>query len=225
MTIDERAIRAYRLDRIREQLAMRDLAGIVLYDPVNIRYATGARNMQVWTMHNFYRYAFIATSGPVVLFDGGAAKHLADGLETIDEIRTGLAWDYMMVAERSDEMAGRWADEIADLVNQHGGGNQRLALDWADWLAIRELQRNGVEPEDGKAAVERAKAIKSPEEIRAMRVSYDACEESIAELKAAVRPGMTEQEALGVLLSSNISRGGEYPETRLMSSAISTNNP
>lgn len=223
MTIDERAIRGYRLDRVREQLAMRDLAGIVLYDPVNIRYATGARNMQVWTMHNFYRYAFIATSGPVVLFDGGAAKHLADGLETIDHIRTGLAWDYMMVAERAEEMAGRWADEIADLVNQHGGGNQRLALDRADWLAVQGLQRNGVEPEDGKAVLERAKAIKSSEEIKAMRVSYDACEESIADLKAAVRPGMTEQEALGVLLRSNIARGGEYPETRLMTSGPRTN--
>jgi len=28
------------------------LCGVILFDPINIRYATGSRNMQVWTMHN-----------------------------------------------------------------------------------------------------------------------------------------------------------------------------
>ena len=32
-------VRRYRLARVREALAARDLAGIILYDPVNIRYA------------------------------------------------------------------------------------------------------------------------------------------------------------------------------------------
>ncbi len=30
----------------------RDLGGMLLYDPVNVRYATDCRNMQIWTMHN-----------------------------------------------------------------------------------------------------------------------------------------------------------------------------
>jgi Xaa-Pro dipeptidase len=187
-----------------------------VFDPINIRYATGSRNMQVWTMHNLCRYAFITTDGPVILFDLGSSKHLAEGLETIDEVRTSLAWDYMMVADRGDEMACRWAEEIADLVRQHGGGNTRLALDRADWLAVGELQSHDLILED-------AKAIKSREELTAIRYSYDACEASIADLKAAITPGMQENEALGLLLSSNIARGGEYPETRLLTSGPRTN--
>ncbi len=221
--IDEKAIRAYRLGRIREQLAHNDVAGLVVFDPVNLRYATGSRNMQVWTMHNFCRYAFIATEGPVVLFDLGSSKHLAEGLETVDDIRLGYAWDYMMVAERGDEMAGRWADGIADLVQQHGGGNRRLAMDRADLQATQALERHQVTLTDGKGILERAKAIKSAEEIRAMRVSYDACEASIARLKAAVKPGMRESEALSILIGENIALGGEYPETRLMTSGPRTN--
>ena len=61
--IDERAIRAYRLQRLRRHLAEADVAGILLTDPINLRYATGSRNMQVWTMHNFVRYAFVAADG------------------------------------------------------------------------------------------------------------------------------------------------------------------
>ena len=68
---DMKRMRAYRLGRVREQLRTHDLAGIVLFDPINIRYATGSRNMSVWTLHNAARYCFIATEGPVVLFEYG----------------------------------------------------------------------------------------------------------------------------------------------------------
>src|SRR5262249_51692341 len=113
--LDQRAIRAYRLARIRTQLVAADVAGILVSDPINLRYATGSRNMQVWTMHNVCRYVFLATEGPVVLFDLPSAMHLSRRLETIDEMRPSLAWDFMMVGGRGEEMAGRWATEIADL--------------------------------------------------------------------------------------------------------------
>ena len=137
---DEICIRRYRLDRIRQLLDDADVAGLLLIDPVNIRYATGSRNMQVWTMHNPCRYAFIAAGGPVIMFDLGSSKHLAEGLETIDEIRPASAWDYMMVGPRAAEMAGKWAAEIADLVSHYGGENKRLAMDRADWLPVQALQ-------------------------------------------------------------------------------------
>src|SRR5258708_39239308 len=114
--IDERAIRAYRLQRLRDRLAEADVAGILLTDPTNLRYATGSRNMQVWTMHNVCRYVFVATQGPVVLFDLPSSMHLSRDLETIDERRPSLAWAYMAVGPRGAEMAGRRAGEVADPV-------------------------------------------------------------------------------------------------------------
>jgi len=36
-------LRAWRLERVRGQLRKRDLAGCLLFDPVNIRYATDSR--------------------------------------------------------------------------------------------------------------------------------------------------------------------------------------
>ncbi len=88
--IDMRALRAYRLGRLRDELKRRDYAGILLYDPINIRYATGARNMTVWTLHNPVRYCFVASEGPVVLFEFHSTPHLPAGLETVDEIRTAV---------------------------------------------------------------------------------------------------------------------------------------
>ncbi|TIV10541.1 MAG: aminopeptidase P family protein, partial [Mesorhizobium sp.] len=45
------AMRSYRLERIRAELKRRDYAGALLYDPVNIRYATDSTNMQLWVAH------------------------------------------------------------------------------------------------------------------------------------------------------------------------------
>ena len=48
-------MREYRLDRIVKELKKRDLAGVLLFDPLNIRYATDTTNMQAWIMHNSVR--------------------------------------------------------------------------------------------------------------------------------------------------------------------------
>ncbi len=219
--IDEAAIRAYRLDRVRAALAARDLAGIVLWDPINIRYATGSRNMQVWTMHALCRYAFVPAEGPVVLFELGSSRHLNAGLETIDEIRPALSFDYMIVGPRGEEFARRWAREIADLLRSAGGG--RLAMDRADLPLVRALDAEGVDSVDGKGAMEHARAVKSLEEIRAFKRSLEACEGAVGDMRAALMPGMTEQQALGHLLRGIVDRGGEYPETRLLTSGPRTN--
>ena len=52
MEPDLDSMRRYRLERIRDQMRARDIAGIHLYDPLNIRYATDCTNMQLWTTHN-----------------------------------------------------------------------------------------------------------------------------------------------------------------------------
>jgi len=221
--IDEVAIRAFRLARLRAQLVRDDLAGIVILDPVNLRYATGSRNMQVWTMHNPCRYAFIANAGPVVLFDLPSSMHLARHLETIDERRPSISWDYMAVGPRAEEMAGRWAAEIADLVSRHGGGNRRLAIDRADLLPLMALGHEGITAVDGKPAMEKARAIKSPEEVRAFILSLRSTESAITDLRAALRPGMSEQQALALLIAGSLKRGGEYPETRLLTAGPRTN--
>src|SRR3954469_18257658 len=80
--IDEKRLRRDRLARLRGELSKRDLAGALLADPMNIRYATGSRNMAIWTMHAPGRYVFVATDGPVVLFEFGGTFHLSEDLET-----------------------------------------------------------------------------------------------------------------------------------------------
>jgi hypothetical protein len=60
---------------------------IIIFDPVNIRYATGSRNMQIYTARNPSRYAFVPVEGPVVLFEYRGCSHLSAELPTLDGVR------------------------------------------------------------------------------------------------------------------------------------------
>jgi Xaa-Pro aminopeptidase len=217
------AMRKYRLDRIRAELKRRDYAGILLYDPVNIRYATDSTNMQLWVAHNPTRHCFIAAEGPVVLFDYFSCEHLSDHSGLVDEVRPAVSWMYMYGGELSGERVKRWAGPIADLIKAHGGGNFRLAVDHLNPEGVAELARLGVSVHNGEAVMEEARLIKSPDEILAMRRAIVACEAAMAEMQAALQPGISENELWAELHRGNIARGGEWIETRLLSSGPRTN--
>ena len=220
---DMAALRRYRLARVREQLVRRDYAGIVLFDPINIRYATDSSNMQVWVLHNPVRYCFVPAQGPVVLFDFHGCAHLSRGLDTVDEVRHARAWSYFFVADRMQECARDWAAEMDDLLRAHGGGNRRLAVDRADRLGGMELARLGIDVREGQDLMEQARLIKSADEVLAMRAAIATCEAGIAAMHARLAPGISENEIWSELHRENIARGGEWIETRLLSSGPRTN--
>jgi len=126
--IDLAAVRAYRLGRVREQLAAYSLDACVLVDPVNIRYATGARNMQVFHSRNPARYLFVPQSGPVVLHEFAGCAHLAEGLETIDEIRPAITASYVAAGDAIGTVEIAWANQVADLARAHCGARAALGL-------------------------------------------------------------------------------------------------
>ncbi len=221
--IDEAAIQRWRLQRVRSMAGAADAAGVLLFDPINIRYANGSRNMQVWTMHNFCRYALILTDGPSIQFELPACRHLLEGLETIDEVRDAWSTDYAVTGCRMPEIAQKWACEIAGLAGIHAGDNRRIAVDRCDAETSAALIREGLLLVDGKKVMEHARSVKSLEEIRAFKYSLTACEAAMQDLREQLQPEMTEQEALSVLLAGSIKRGGEYPETRLMTSGPRAN--
>lgn len=215
--------RRHRLERIRAELRKRDLTGIVVYDPLNVRYATDSTDMQLWCTHNAVRYAFVATEGPVILWDFHHCEHLSQHLDLIDEIRHGKAWFYYEAAQHARERAEKWAAEVADILKGCGGGNRRLAIDNINPLGVEALGALGISVHDGQEVMEHARTVKCADEIKAMRRAVSACEAAMGEMEKALTPGMTENDLWAILHAENIRRGGEWIETRLLTSGPRTN--
>ena len=220
---DRTAIRRYRIERVRSQLRAAGCDAALLYDPLNVRYATDTTNMSIWTMHNAVRYAFVATDGPVVLFEFSKGEFLGTHSEVVDEIRPGISYIYFYAGTRAEEVAGRWAQEIADLLAEHGRGDRRLAVDQIDLIGVRALEARGVCLVDAWSLMEEARVVKSSEEIAAMRCAVHACEAAIGDMRAAFEPGITEMELWATLQAGNFARYGEWIETRLLASGPRTN--
>jgi hypothetical protein len=71
------AMRRFRLQRLTGELQRHDYAGILLFDPLNIRYATDTSNMQVWITHNPGRACFVSADGYIVLWEFHNGEHLS----------------------------------------------------------------------------------------------------------------------------------------------------
>lgn len=214
--------RAYRLQRLRDEMARQDVAGLLLYDPVNIRYAFDCSNMSIWTAHNPIRYALILNGGPGIMFEFKGCEHLNDGLPGIDEIRNAIGWMFMCAGDRAEERLAPWAQEIADLVRQYGGGNMRLGVDRMEPEGVHALEAHGIQILDGGQISETARAIKSADEIDLMRWTIRVCEAGMARIYEHSVPGVTEQELWAHLHFENARSGGEWLETKLLTCGPNT---
>ena len=160
-----------------------------------------------------------------MLFDYAQATHLAANFPLVAEIRPANAWFYMYAGSAAEERRGAraWAQEIADLVATHGGGNRRLAVDKCEPLAMDMLRAEGIEAIASQEFCEEARRIKHPEELKAIRRAVHSCEAGIAAMWRGLRPGITENQLWARLHEANIARGGEWIETRLLASGPRTN--
>ena len=221
--IDLKAVRAYRLGRVRAEMAKRDLAAVILSDPINIRYATGTRNMQVFSMRNAPSRYLLLTAEKSILFEFTGCLHLADGFETVDEVRPARTASFVAAGPAIAEREKVWAAEMADLITSLVGKNVSVGMERMNAGAAIALQNLGFRIVDAQEPVEMARAIKSDEEMKCVRASLRATEIGVGKLRDAIQPGMTENELCSVLHQSIIAKNGDYCETRLLNSGERTN--
>ncbi|MEC7305207.1 MAG: dimethylsulfonioproprionate lyase DddP [Pseudomonadota bacterium] len=220
---DMPALREYRLSRLQEQIRKHDCAGLLLFDPLNIRYATDTTNMQLWIAHNAARACFVPPEGKVILWDFHNCEHLSAHLPLVGEVRHGASFFYFETGDKTDEAAAHFVDEVIEVMKSHGGANKRLAVDKIETPGYVRLVEKGIDVIEGQMLTEHARAIKNDNEIRAMRCAVHACEMAVEEMRYAMRPGVSENEMWAALHAGNIKRGGEWIETRILSSGPRTN--
>lgn len=222
--IDQVAVRTYRQGRVRAQMLAHGVDAVILSDPVNIRYATGTRNMQVFSMRNTPSRYLVMTQNRSILFEFTGCEHLAHGFETVDEVRPARTASFVAAGPHIAEREQEWGLEMAALIRELTG--ERKATVGVERLNAGSkfaLQEAGLTVVDAQQPVEMARAIKSPEEMKCVIASLRATETGVARLREAIRPGQTEAELWSVLHQSIIAQNGDYVETRLLNAGARTN--
>lgn len=217
------AMRAHRLERIKASLAARDYGGVLLTDPLNIRYATDTSNMQLWNTHNPFRACLVMADGYMVVWEYKGLDFLTSFNPLVKETRNGAAMFYFSAGDKAETVAADFAGAVDELMRAHVGDNRRIAVDKIMLHGAHALKHTGLGIFDGEEIMEKTRAIKGPDEVLALRCAQVACENALAEMRRQTEPGMTENDVWAVLHAENIRRGGEWIETRLLSSGQRTN--
>ena len=221
-------MREYRHKRLTDHIIARDLAGLLMFDPLNIRYATDTTNMQLWNTHNPFRAVLLCADGYMVIWDYKNAPFLADHNPLVKESRSGASMFYFSGGDKISEDAANFVNEVKDLISFHSGSNRRLAVDKIMVKGLRALEAAGFEIHEGEEVTEKSRVIKGPDEILAMRCASHACESAVLNMENFTRSEVpngecSEDDIWAILHSENIKRGGEWIETRLLASGPRTN--
>lgn len=221
-SVDTLQLRAGRLARLRKMMRRSEYAAMLLFDPNNQRYATGSRNMFGYFLRNSTRYLFVPTEGPIILFEYPQSAHVSMCLETIQEARhSKIVWS--SVAGRDEDTARPFAAEIADLVRLHGRGLKKVGIDRCAHVLALALEREACTVTDCQQELLQLRAVKTRDEIACLRLSMAGAESAVATVRDQMKPGISEQELFALMYGEVIRQGGEYIETRLLTSGPRTN--
>mgnify|MGYP000574536168 CR=1 FL=1 len=209
-----------RLEHVRSHLARAAADALLICDPNDIFYVTGAMNMQIFCARTPARYLLVVDGGPTILFEYRGCEHLAEGLSTIDEIRLGVGLDIVSsggdVAAASKELAGEIGAEL-----RHYGA-RRLAVDRFPFSATDELRAADLTLVSADTILAPARAIKLPIEIPYLREAMRRVEVAVEALEEASEPGMTENEAWAHFHFELMAKDGQHTVTRLFQSGPNT---
>lgn len=221
-------MREFRHARLAQHVVDRDYGGLLMFDPLNIRYATDTTNMQLWNTHNPFRAVLLCADGYMVIWDYKNAPFLADFNPLVRESRSGASMFYFSSGDKVEQGAESFVGQVSELMAEHAGTNKRLAVDKIMVPGLRALERAGFEVMEGEEVTEKSRSVKGSDEVLALRCAQHACETACFEMEKATREGvplgnMSEDDIWSVLHKENIRRGGEWIETRLLASGPRTN--
>src|ERR1700736_2111345 len=211
--IDFDRLRRERLARAQALLAKSEMGALLCFDMNNVRYLTST-HIGSWAQDKISRFTLLPQNDEPILWDfGSAARHhqlhcpwLGDGRS-----RAGIS---MLRGAMTPEM-GR-AEDVAKKIRieleMRGLHREPVGIDIIELPVLFALQKEGIKVVDGQALMSEARLIKTRDEISLLNHSAMMVDAAYDELYRAMRPGMSENQAVGLVSKVLYDLGSEYVE-------------
>ena len=210
--VDLDRLRRERLARIKDLLAKSRLGALLCFDMNNVRYIT-ATHIGTWAQDKISRFTLLPQNDEPILWDfGSAARHHQLNCPWLgDRSRPGIP---SMRGAMTPEM-GREADvakKIRIELEERGLLNEPVGVDVVEPPVMFALQREGINVVDGQELMSIAREIKTQDEITLLNMSAMMVDAAYYDLYKAMKPGMRENEAVGLVSQRLYELGSEYVE-------------
>jgi Xaa-Pro aminopeptidase len=212
--VDIDRLRTDRLARLRAELDRSELGALLTFDFHNIRYLT-ATHIGTWAMDKLIRFALLSRGGEPIVWDfGSAARHhqlYAPWLAGAKGARAGLSTLRGAIppaAGRAEDVAAKIYAELAEL----GLANQPIGVDIIEPPVLFALQALGLRVLDGQQVFLAARRIKTVDEISLLGTAAAMVDAAYDELYEFLRPGVRENECVGLVSKTLYDLGSEHVE-------------
>jgi Xaa-Pro aminopeptidase len=224
--LDVPRLRRERLERLRAELDRSDLGALLAFDFSNIRYMTST-TIGTWGIDKMIRFALLPRGGEPVVWDfGSAARHhqlqnpWLDGAHGEQRnaaagghygARAGISTLRGAIPPGADR-AGDVADKVAQVLREHGLAGEPLGVDLVELPVLFALQKHGIPVADGQQVFLDARRIKTADEVGLLTHAAAMVDAAYEELYEWLRPGVTENQAVGLVSKILYDLGSEHVE-------------
>jgi len=227
--VDFDRLRAERLARLAAQLERSELGALLSFDMPNTRYMA-ATHIGTWAMDKLIRFALLPRGGDPITWDfGSAARHHQLYNPWLDHSEAGRAGSPTAAgAARTGARAGistlrgafhpqaGIAEEVARKVatELHGRGlaDAPIGVDVAEMPILAALQAEGLRVVDGQQVFLEARRTKTRDEITLLTQACSMVDAAYQSLYEFLRPGVRENECVGLVARVLYDLGSEYVE-------------
>lgn len=220
--VDVGAMRRDRLARTRRSLREHQIAAALLFDPLNVRYAVVEGPFPVFNLHSSFRWALVPVESEPVLWEYPESMHVTSATWPGD-LRRATGWTFFGSGSNSGADARAFVAEVAQVLGERDLIDEPIGVDRLETVGHLSLAEAGMHVVDAQPAMERARAVKTPDELIAIRSNARSCDRAIAEMLGQLSPGVTENQLWGTLVGTGLQSGALWCETRLLSSGPRTN--
>jgi Xaa-Pro dipeptidase len=221
-------LRTQRLARLKDTLGRSELGALLTFDFANIRYMT-ATHIGTWAIDKLIRFALLPRGGEPVIWDfGSAAKHHLlynpwldhghthagspdESCHQTHGSRPGLSTLRGAIPPGAG-MADDVATKIYDVLAEYGLENEPIGIDVAEMPVLAALQARKLNVVDGQQVFLEARRIKTVDEITMLTHACSMVDAAYDELYRFLRPGVRENECVGVVNKTLLDLGSEYVE-------------
>ena len=212
--IDLDRLRRQRLARLSDALERSSLGAVLAFDFPNIRYMT-ATHIGTWAIDKFIRFALLCRGAEPIVWDfGSAARHhqlYNPWLDGPKRARAGIS--VLRGAFHPDAgIAEELARKIAAELSERGLLGAPVGIDIVEMPVLLALQQAGIDVVDGQQLFLEARRIKTPDEISLLTQACSMVDAAYEELYRFLRPGVKENECVGLVSKVLYDLGSEYVE-------------
>src|SRR6516225_10145666 len=210
--VDFDRLRRERLDKAKALLRTSEMGALLCVDMNNVRYLT-ATHIGTWAQDKANRFTLLPQNDDPILWDfGSAARHHQLHCPWLGErSRPGIS---MLRGAMTPEM-GR-AEDVAHKIfvelEMRGLNKEPLGIDIIEPPVLFSLQKLGIDVVDGQALMSEARVIKTQDEIALLNTSAMMVDAAYDELYRTMKPGLSENEAVGLVSKVLYDLGSEYVE-------------